>query len=80
MIRIWSLALVLTIVPLMIVVLVARPLIPLVIWLRILIVPLVIPLVRWHIGVPWIVLIPVSPISMILIPVPQLQLPLLIFS
>ena len=90
--RIWSLTLILTIVTLMIVVLVVRPLIslmvvvlatrpliPLMIWLGILVVPLVIPLMRWHIGAPWVVLIPISPISMVLIPVPQLQLPLLTF-
>ena len=92
LIQIRPLTLVLTIVPLMIVVLVATPLIslmvvllvtrsliPLVTRLGILVVPLVISLMRWHIGAPWIVLIPISPISMVLIPVPQLQLPLLTF-
>ena len=90
--RIWSLTLVLTIVALMIVVLVVRPsislmvvvlatrpLIPLMIWLGILVVSLIIYLMRWHIGTPWIVLISVSPISLVLIPVPQLQLSLLTF-
>ena len=92
LIRIWPLTLVLTIIPLMIVVLVTRPLIPLMvvvlvtrpliplmIWLGILVVPLVVSLMRWHVGAPWIVLIPISPISMVLIPVPQLQFLFLTF-
>ena len=77
------LSLVLPIIPLIhlvVIVLVARSLIPLVVRLGILVISLVIPLVWWHIGAHWIVLIHVSQISMILSPVSQLLLPLLIPS
>ena len=83
--RILSLTLVLSIVALMIVVLVirplislmvivlaTRPLIPLMIRLGVLVVSLIVSLMRWHIGASWVVLIFVSPISLVLIPIPQL--------
>ena len=65
-------------IPLVVIVLVAISLIPLIVRLGALVIPLVIPLMWWQIGAPWIVLISASPISMILIHVSQLQLPLLI--